>query len=57
MAVYFKKDAVSQEKGRIVMLHVKNLSKRYEKTLAVDNVSFRVRSGELAVLLGPNGAG
>lgn len=39
------------------MLSVNNLSKIYNKFKAVDNVSFEVRSGEIAVLLGPNGAG
>jgi ABC-2 type transport system ATP-binding protein len=39
------------------MLKVKNLSKKYEKTLAVKNASFAVGAGEVGVLLGPNGAG
>lgn len=39
------------------MLKVKNLSKEYDRTLAVDNISFEVNPGEIAVLLGPNGAG
>ncbi|HHW23065.1 MAG TPA: ABC transporter ATP-binding protein [Clostridiaceae bacterium] len=39
------------------MLKVKNLSKKYEKVLAVNNVSFEVNSGEIGVLIGPNGAG
>ncbi len=39
------------------MLQVKNLTKRYEKVLAVDNISFEVNEGEIGVLLGPNGAG
>jgi ABC-2 type transport system ATP-binding protein len=33
------------------------VSKRYERTLALDGVSFDVRSRELFALLGPNGAG
>jgi ABC-2 type transport system ATP-binding protein len=44
-------------KGRISMLIVKELTKRYENVLAVDNISFEVKSGEIGVLLGPNGAG
>ena len=39
------------------MLAVSNLTKRYETTLAADNLSFTVDKGEVAVLLGPNGAG
>lgn len=39
------------------MLKVKNLTKKYEKVLAVNNLSFEIKSGEIAVLLGPNGAG
>ena len=39
------------------MLKVRNLSKRFDKVQAVDNVSFEVEPGEIAVLLGPNGAG
>lgn len=39
------------------MLKVENLTKKYEKTKAVDDISFEVNNGEIAVLLGPNGAG
>lgn len=39
------------------MLKVENLTKEYDKVKAVDNISFEVGDGELAVLLGPNGAG
>lgn len=39
------------------MLTVKNLTKKYGKTLANDNISFEIEDGEIAVLLGPNGAG
>ncbi len=39
------------------MLRVLNLTKEYEMTLAVNNVSFEVCDGEIAILLGPNGAG
>ena len=33
------------------------LSKSYDKTVAVDNLSFEVRAGSIFALLGPNGAG
>lgn len=39
------------------MLTVQNVSKKYGKTLANDNISFQVRDGQIAILLGPNGAG
>ena len=39
------------------MLIVSNLSKSYDKTFAVKNISFHVGDNEIAVLLGPNGAG
>lgn len=39
------------------MIAVRNFSKRYGDHLAVDHVSFDVRSGEVFALLGPNGAG
>lgn len=39
------------------MLEVVNLSKKYSKVLAVDNVTFTVPTGQVGILLGPNGAG
>ncbi len=39
------------------MIYVENVSKRYGKQIANDNVSLRVNSGDITVLLGPNGAG
>lgn len=39
------------------MIEVSNLTKRYGSTLALDNISFSVRRGEILGLLGPNGAG
>lgn len=39
------------------MLEVQNLSKKYGKVLAVDNVSFHIENGLVGILLGPNGAG
>jgi ATP-binding cassette subfamily A (ABC1) protein 3 len=38
-------------------LRVENLSKRFGKNLAVDNVTFGVQNSEIFALLGPNGAG
>ena len=39
------------------MLTVNEVTKKYGKFVANDNVSFTVPDGEIAVLLGPNGAG
>ncbi len=40
-----------------VMFSVKNVTKKYGKFTANQDISFEVRDGEIAVLLGPNGAG
>ena len=40
-----------------VLLSAKNLSVRFGGVLAVNNVSFDVRRGEVFTLIGPNGAG
>ncbi|NLP34639.1 MAG: ABC transporter ATP-binding protein [Clostridiales bacterium] len=39
------------------MLSVRNVTKKYGKLLANDNINFEVNAGEISVLLGPNGAG
>lgn len=39
------------------MIEVINVTKKYGKTLAVENASFGVDKGEISILLGPNGAG
>lgn len=39
------------------LLKVRNISRAFRTTLAVDDVSFDVRPGELLGLIGPNGAG
>jgi len=39
------------------MIEVTSLSKRYGRTLAVDDLSFQVRPGQVTGFLGPNGAG
>jgi ABC-2 type transport system ATP-binding protein len=38
-------------------IEVRNLRKRYGETVAVEDVSFSVREGEIFGVLGPNGAG
>jgi ABC-2 type transport system ATP-binding protein len=39
------------------MITVEGLTKRYARTVAVDNISFSVNKGEIVGFLGPNGAG
>lgn len=39
------------------IIKIENLSKQYDKTLAVDNISFAVKQGDLFAFLGTNGAG
>src|SRR3982751_5249147 len=39
------------------MIDVEHLSKRYGETLAVDDLSFTIRPGQVTGFLGPNGAG
>lgn len=39
------------------VLATRNLTKAFEAIVAVDNVSFELRQGELLALIGPNGAG
>lgn len=39
------------------MIEVKNVTKKYGKAVAVNNISFTINEGEIVGLLGPNGAG
>lgn len=39
------------------MLEIKNLTKQFEKTLAVNNISFNVEKGKIFGIVGRNGAG
>lgn len=39
------------------MIEVKNVTKKYGTTIAVDSISFTVNDGEVVGFLGPNGAG
>jgi ABC-2 type transport system ATP-binding protein len=40
-----------------VALHIKDLTRRFNDLVAVDNISFDIEQGEIFGLLGPNGAG
>ena len=39
------------------MIEVKNVTKKYGKAVAVEDISFTINDGEIVGLLGPNGAG
>jgi ABC-2 type transport system ATP-binding protein len=39
------------------IIEVKNLTKKYKELIAIDDLSFYVREGEILGLLGPNGSG
>ena len=39
------------------MISTKNLTKKFEKLIAVDNLNLEINEGEIFGLLGPNGAG
>ena len=41
----------------INMIKVEGLTKRYARTVAVDDISFEVEKGQIVGFLGPNGAG
>jgi ABC-2 type transport system ATP-binding protein len=45
------------EGHRVLAVEASGITKRFEDVLAVDHVSFEVRSSEIFGLLGPNGAG
>ena len=39
------------------MIEVKNVTKKYGNVVAIDDISFSIKDGEIVGLLGPNGAG
>jgi ABC-2 type transport system ATP-binding protein len=51
--VTFKKTFPSDN----IAIEVNNLVKKYDNLLAVNNISFKIKKGEIFAFLGPNGAG
>ena len=45
------------QKGKMKMIEIQNLVKRYGNHFAVDDISFTINDGEVVGFLGPNGAG
>jgi ABC-2 type transport system ATP-binding protein len=41
----------------VFMLEVKSLSKSYRRLMAIDNINFAIRPGEIVGYVGPNGSG
>ena len=39
------------------IIEIKELKKIYNKTIAVDNLNFKIQKGQIIGLLGPNGCG
>ena len=48
---------INKIKGGIFVIEVKNVTKKYGKAVAVEDISFSIKDGEIVGLLGPNGAG
>lgn len=48
---------ISEGRNSMNLLSVKNLTKKYDDMIAVDNISFHVEKGDILGLVGPNGAG
>lgn len=55
--VIFEKVISSEISGKDFAIEVINLRKEYGSLVAVNNISFSVRKGEVFAFLGPNGAG
>ena len=53
----FKKDYNEDKTKELAIIDVKNLTKKFRDLVAVNNISFSVKKGEIFGFLGPNGAG
>ena len=51
--VTFKKTIAKED----IAIEVTNLKKTYDDVVAVDDISFSIKQGEVFAFLGPNGAG
>lgn len=58
--IYYNKSVIFSEYikyGGIILIELKNVTKKYGDYTAIDNVSFRIEKGEIVGFLGKNGAG
>ncbi len=55
--IFPSSDNIDDGEKKAIAILVKNLIKNYNGTNAVNNISFKVRKGEIFGFLGPNGAG
>ena len=53
----YTKRTLEKIKEEFFVIEVKNVTKKYGKAIAVDDISFSIKEGEIVGLLGPNGAG
>lgn len=54
MHTYGNKHLTNRKRGGIILIEIKNVTKKYGDFIAVDNISFDVKDGEIVGLLGPN---
>ena len=58
MLIWFINKVYGNNKlGGRVMIEVKNVTQKYKKTIAVKNINFTIKKGEIIGILGPKGAG
>lgn len=53
----YPKNIIREVKVKKNILEVNNLTKKYNSKKVLNEISFKVKSGEIVVLIGPNGAG
>lgn len=54
MNTYGNKHLTNEKQGGIILIEIKNVTKKYGDFVAVDNISFEIKDGEIVGLLGPN---
>jgi ABC-2 type transport system ATP-binding protein len=50
------KNKIKSHTSKDLIVQINNISKKYKDILAVDNVSFDIKKGEIFGYIGPNGA-